>query len=72
MEWAALGIEGMAADGGMIPGSNRSLRFGKWIECYWQNAVASTYESGKALHILVIQLLHGHTTNRSLHEYCNY
>jgi alkylation response protein AidB-like acyl-CoA dehydrogenase len=51
---------------------DRSLRFGRWVERYWRNAVvASAHEGGKARHVLVIQLWYGQTTNGSLHEHCN-
>ena len=50
-----------------------NLCFGRWVECHQQNAiVASTYKHGRALHVWVIPLLYGQTTNGSLHEHCNH
>lgn len=75
MGGCALGIVGIAADDRDwhdTEHQDRSLRFGNWVECHWQNAVvASTCEGGMSLHILVIQLSHSRTTNGPLLEHCN-
>ena len=55
-KWAALDTVGMAADGiGWYDTEIEACTSARGFKCHWQNAVvASMYEGGKALHILVI------------------